>query len=317
MSQVAKTRVLTDPPVSPVVEQLLAGQVELVPWEHLGGRTDESIEGIYTFSHPTVDGELLDRLPSVKIVSNHGVGVDHIDVAAADARSIRVTNTPGVLDEAVADMALTLLLAAGRRLAEGDRFVRSGTATHFDPNSMLGREIHGSTLGIIGLGAIGEAVARRALAFNMQILYHNRNRRPQAEDTYFAEYCTLDDLLARADYVVLVVPLTEETRGLIGARELALMKPTATLVNIARGPVVDTDALTATMQAGRIYAAALDVTDPEPLPAGHPLLCLDNVTFAPHLGSATEQTRRRMAEVSIEQLLAGLRGEKLTFEVRP
>src|SRR5207248_583300 len=186
-----------------------------------------------------------------------------------------------------------------------------------DPSYLLGREIHGSTLGVIGLGRIGEQVARRARAFDMTVLYHNRQRRPAAEASLGVRYVSRDELLAPADYVMLPVPLTSETRQLIGRAELARMKPTAILVNIARGPVVDTDALTEALAARRIYAAALDVTDPEPLPRDHPLLRLDNVTIAPHLGSATEQTRRRMAEVSIDNLLAGLAGQPLPFRVVP
>src|SRR5262249_22921754 len=174
-----------------------------------------------------------------------------------------------------------------------------------DPSYMLGREIHGATLGIFGLGRIGEQVARRARAFDMTILYHNRNRRPEVEAELGARYVSRDELLSTADYVMLTVPLTQSTRGLIGRGELERMKSTAILVNIARGAVVDTDALTEALAARRIYAAALDVTDPEPLPRDHPLLRLENVTIAPHLGSATEQTRRRMAEVAGENLVAG------------
>ena len=182
---------------------------------------------------------------------------------------------------------------------------------------MLGREIHGSTLGIVGLGRIGSEIARRARAFDMNILYHNRHRRPDAEAELGARYVPLEELLAASDYVLLIVPLTPETRGLIGRAELARMKPTGVLVNAARGPVVDTDALTEALAARKIYAAALDVTDPEPLPRDHPLLRLNNVIITPHLGSATEQTRRRMAEVSAENLFAGLAGKPLAFQVLP
>jgi len=180
---------------------------------------------------------------------------------------------------------------------------------------MLGREIHGSTLGIVGLGRIG-ARCRRARAFEMTVLYHNRRPRPDAEE-HGARYVSLDELLSGADYVVLTVPLTAETRGLIGRKELGRMKPTAVLVNVARGAVVDADALTETLAARRIHAAALDVTEPEPLPRNHPLLRLDNIIITPHLGSATEQTRRRMAEMSIENLFAGLSGRPLPFAVLP
>src|SRR5207248_8860023 len=208
-----------------------------------------------------------------------------------------------------------LVLAAGRRVAEGDRYARGPHFLRYDPSFMLGREVHSSTLGIFGMGRIGRQVALRAQGFGMKVLYHNRTRSDEAEVALKARYATKDELLATADYVVLTVPLTPETRGLIGRSELAKMKPTAVLVNVARGPVVDKEALTEALAAGRIVAAAVDVTDPEPLPRDHPLLRLDNVVITPHLGSATEQTRRRMVEVSVENLLAGLAGRPLPCRV--
>ncbi len=277
----------------------------------------ERIEGVYTYGHPTVDATLLDRLPAVRVVSNFGVGVDHIDVKAAAARGIPVGNTPGVLDGATADMAFALLLAAGRRLVEGDRYARGPDFLRYDPSYLIGREVHGATLGIVGMGRIGEQVARRGRAFDMTVLYCNRRRRPAAEEALPARHVSRDELLAASDYVVLTVPLTPETHRLIGRAELARMKPSAILVNIARGAVVDADALTEALAARRIYAAALDVTDPEPLPRDHPLLQLDNVVITPHLGSATEQTRRRMAERSVENLAAGLARRPLPFPVAP
>lgn len=310
-------RVLADLPVSPDVEELLAGRVELLPWEAAHQDGADRIEAVYTYGHPHVGPELLDRLPAVRVVSNFGVGVDHIDLAAAAERGIPVGNTPGILDGATADLAFSLLLAAGRRIVEGDRYARGPDFLRYDPTYMLGREVHGSTLGVFGLGRIGEQVARRAKAFDMTVLYHNRNRKPAAEAALGVQYATRDELLAESDYVVLTVPLTAQTRGLIGRAELSRMKPTAILVNVARGPVVDQDALTEALASRRIFAAALDVTDPEPLPRDHPLLKLDNVIITPHLGSATEQTRRRMAEVSIDNLLAGLEGRALPFQVKP
>lgn len=305
-------RVLADLPVSPAVTELLAGKAELVPWSAAGqGRFD----AIYTYGHPTVDAALLDCLPGVRVISNFGVGVDHIDVGEATRRGIPVGNTPGILDGAVADLAFALILAAGRRIVEGDKYARSPAFTHYDPGYILGREVHSSTLGIIGLGRIGEQVAKRARAFDMTVLYHNRRRRPDAEQRLGVRYASKDELLAAADYVVLTTPLTPETRGLIGRPELAKMKPTAALVNISRGPVVDTAALTEALTNRVIRMAALDVTDPEPLPRDHPLLKLDSVVITPHLGSATEETRRRMAEVSVENLLAGLAGQPLPFRV--
>jgi glyoxylate reductase len=308
-------RVLADLPVSVVIDELLAGRVELVPWSAADQAGADRIEAVYTYGHPTVSAALLDRLPGVRVISNFGVGVDHIDLKAAAARRIPVGNTPGVLDGATADLAFALLLAAGRRVVEGDRYARGPNFLHYDPSYMLGREVHGATIGIVGLGRIGTQVARRARGFDMTILYHNRRPAPEAEAVLGARYASLDDLLAAADYVVLTVPLTPQTQRLIGRAQLARMKPTAVLVNAARGAVVDVDALTEALAARRIFAAALDVTDPEPLPRDHPLLGLDNVIITPHLGSGSEQTRRRMAEMSVDNLIAGLSGRPLPFRV--
>jgi glyoxylate reductase len=306
--------VIADTPLDPVIEGLLAGKVTVLPWAAANERRDD-VTGIYTYGHPLVDGPMLDRLPSVRVISNYGVGVDHIRLGAAAARGILVGNTPGILDGATADMGFALLLAAGRRLVEGDRYARSPAFTRYDPGYILGREIHGQALGIIGLGRIGKQIARRAKAFDMQVLYYNRRRDDAAEQQFDARYLPLDELLAASDYVMLSCPLTDQTCGLIGAAALAKMKPTAILINLARGPVVDTAALTDALRNRQIYAAALDVTDPEPLPRDHPLLKLDNVIIAPHLGSATEQTRQKMAEISVENLLRGLAGQPLLFEV--
>ncbi|WP_020475923.1 2-hydroxyacid dehydrogenase [Zavarzinella formosa] len=310
---VSRPRVLADLPVGPAVLQLLNDRVELVPWSAAQEPGAAGITAIYTYGHPVVNGELLDRLPGVRSISNFGVGVDHIDLKAAAARNIPVGNTPGILDGATADMGFALLLAAGRRLVEGDRFARGPEFLKYDPSRYLGREIHHATLGIIGMGRIGMQVARRAAGFDMTVIYHNRQPRPEAEQTLGVRYASLEELLKTADYVILTVPLSPATRGLIGRAELALMKPTASLINIARGAVIDQDALAECLQARRIHAAALDVTDPEPLPRDHPLLKLDNVIITPHLGSATEQTRQRMAEMSVSNLIAGLAGEPMIF----
>jgi glyoxylate reductase len=309
-------RVLADLPVSPGITQLVREHMQLVPWQVAQDAGADAIAAIYTYGHPTVDDALLQRLPGVRVISNFGVGVDHIDVKAATARGIPVGNTPGILDGATADQAFTLLLASGRRLVEGDRYARGPDFLRYDPSYLLGCEVHGATLGIFGMGRIGTQVAKRARAFDMTVLYHNRRPNPDAEISLGVKYVPRDELLATADYVVLTVPLTAETRHLIGRAELARMKPTSILINVARGPVVDTDALTDALSKRTIYAAGLDVTDPEPLPRDHPLLRLDNVIIAPHLGSATVQTRDRMAQVSIDNLLAGLAGKPLPFRVK-
>lgn len=309
-------RVVSDGPLTPSIEGLLRGRVRLLPWEVALDGSKEAVEGIYTYGHPRVDGALLDRLPGVKVISNHGVGVDHIQVADADARGIPVGNTPGVLDGATADMAMALLLTAARRVVEADRFARSSEFTDYDASRLWGQEVHGQTIGIVGMGRIGLEIARRAYGFAMRVLYHNRRRRQDVEAPVAATFVSLEKLLAESDFVVLSCPLTEQTRGLIGAPELATMRPTSILVNISRGQVVDTAALTEALLKKQIYAAALDVTDPEPLPRSHPLLSCTNLVITPHLGSATHQTRQRMAEVSVENLLLGLAGKPLLSQVR-
>lgn len=308
-------RVITDDVLSDDLAELLDGKVERLPWATLEGEAGESVDGVLTFGHSPVTAAHMARLPNLKVVSNYGVGVDHIDVEAARRLNIPVGNTPHVLNGATADQAMALLLAAGRRLREGDIYARSLEFTHFDPAYMLGTEVHHQTVGIVGLGGIGYQIARRCAAFDMNILYHKRT--PLADNPYNLRltYAPLDELLRRSDFVVIIVPLTEETTGLIGRAQLAKMKNSAVLVNVSRGPVVDTEALTEALQKGEIYAAGLDVTDPEPLPRDHPLLSMANVTIAPHLGSATRQTRRKMAELSVENLLLGLRGKALLHSV--
>lgn len=300
----------------PSLIEMLGPAIEVLPWDE--GPQSESLTravAFITYGHPRVDGPLMDRAPRLKLVSNHGVGVDHIDCAAAKARGIAVGNTPGCLDAATADMTLALLLAAARNVVVGDKYARSPEFTHYDPSFMIGYEVTGSTLGIVGLGRIGKQVARRARAFDMRILYHNRRRDEAAERELGVTYAALDDLLRESDFVTLNCPLTAETTNLIDARELSLMKPTGILVNVARGPVVNHDALVAALKSRRIAAAALDVTAPEPLPRDHPLLELDNVVIAPHLGSASNRTRKRMQEMTAENLKAGLNGQPLPWRV--
>jgi glyoxylate reductase len=310
-------RVVADLPLDATIEGLLHDRVELVPWSVGMTGSAGPVGGIYTYGHTLVDGALLDRLPGLKVISNYGVGVDHIDLQAAAARGITVGNTPGVLEGATADLGFALLLASARCIVEGGLYARSASFIRYDPGYMLGREVHGKTFGLIGLGRIGRQVAKRALGFDMAVLYHNRHRRIDVERALApsVRHVEKDELLAQSDFVMLCVPLTDQTRGLIGTRELSLMKPDSTLINIARGAVVDTEALTNAMIQHQIAAAALDVTEPEPLPRGHPLLAMPNVLITPHLGSATVETRRRMAELSVENLLAGLRGAPLPHRV--
>lgn len=272
------------------------------------------IEGYFTYGHPATDGNLMDLMPCLRVISNFGVGVDHIDTEAAKKRGIPVGNTPHLLDGATADMTFALLMAAARNLVVGDKFARSPEFIHYDPSLWLGAEIHGSTIGIIGMGSIGKQVARRALGFDMSILYHNR--KPDSEDTDFqAEYVSFHALLEQSDFVTLNCPLTNETRGMINEDALRRMKSTAILINLARGGVVDHDALVTALDKGWIAGAALDVTEPEPLPRDHPLLTRDNVIIVPHLGSATTRTRHAMAIRTVENLKAGLAGKNLITSV--
>ncbi len=314
---VKRFRVIADGPLDDTVLGFAGEGIEFLAWDLAVRGTSEAVDGIYTYGHPLLDGRMLDRIPGVRVISNYGVGVDHINVPDAAERGIPVGNTPNILDGATADAGFALILAAARRVVTGDRYARSPEFLRYDPGFMLGREVHSATLGIVGLGNIGRQVARRARAFDMRVLYRNRRRRPADEADLGVEYASMDELLRESDYVILSCPLTDETRHLIDAGALRTMKRTATLVNIARGPVVDTDALYEALRTGEIESAGLDVTEPEPLPRDHPLLGLDNVTILPHLGSATVETRTEMARVSIENLRLGLRGERLLHAVAP
>jgi glyoxylate reductase len=261
-----------------------------------------------------IDDELMDIMgPQLKVISNMAVGVDNVDVAAATARGIPVGNTPGVLTDATADQAFALMMAAARRVSESERFLRAGKWKTWSPNLLLGADISGATLGIVGFGRIGQAVARRAQGFNMRVLYHSPNARP----VHDAQPVDLDTLLRESDFVSINVPLKPETRHLVNADFLSRMKPNAVLVNTARGGVLDQTALYQVLKEKKIFAAALDVTDPEPLPMDSPLLQLENCIIVPHLGSATRQTRDKMSLLSAQNLLAGLKGERLPHCVNP
>jgi len=274
-------------------------------------------DGLLCLLTEKVNAELLDAAPCLKVVSNMAVGFDNIDVAECTRRGIPVGNTPAVLTEATADLTWALLLAAARRIRESIDYVREGRWITWGPMLLLGQDVYGATIGIIGMGRIGTAVARRAKGFNMRILYHNVRRNEAAESELGAVFVDLDTLLRESDFITIHTDLNPSTRRLINREAFAKMKPTAVLVNAARGPIVDTEALYEALKEGRIFAAALDVTDPEPLPADHPLLQLPNCTVVPHIGSATVTTRSRMAEIAALNVLAGLRGERLPSCVNP
>jgi glyoxylate reductase len=265
-------------------------------------------QGLLSMITDRVDAELLDRAPELRIIANFGVGYNNIDVTAATRRGIMVTNTPGVLTDATADLTMALMLAVARRVVEGDLRTRQGRFRFWAPFHFLGHEITGKTLGIVGMGRIGRAVARRAAGFDMRVLYHNRN--PLAEEEARAlqvHYAELKTLLQEADFISLHTPLTPRTRHLIGSRELAWMKSDAFIINTARGAVIDEQALVEALEQGRIAGAGLDVYENEPaLTSG--LERLDNVVLLPHVGSATVETRCRMAAMAVDNLLAGLQG---------
>ena len=244
-------------------------------------------------------------------------GFDNVDVAAATERDVLVTRTPGVLSETTADFAFALLLAAARRVVEGDRYAREGSWKTWGPEILLGHDVYGATLGIVGMGGIGTEVAKRARGFGMRIVYTSRTRKPALEKRDRMEFLELDDLLRESDFVTLHAPLTIETRHMINERTLRLMKPTAVLVNTARGPLVDQAALYQALKKGWIAAAALDVTDPEPMPRDDPLLTLPNVIVTPHIASASVATRSRMAMLAAENLVQALRGETAEEHCEP
>ena len=278
-------------------------------------REAAAADGVLTLLSDRLDAEFLDAAPRCRVVANMAVGYDNADVPALTQRGVLLTNTPGVLTETTADLAWALLLAAGRRVVEGHRLIAAGEWKTWSPMFMVGQDIHGATLGIVGAGRIGTAIARRAQGFGMRLLYHNRQPAPAVEAATGARYCGLDDLLREADYVVVAVPLTPATRGLFGAREFALMKPTSVFVNIARGPIVKEHELVEALKAGRPWAAGLDVFEQEPVAADHPLLALPNVVAVPHIGSATVATRTAMATTAARNLVAALTGQPVPTPV--
>lgn len=274
-------------------------------------------DGALTLLTDEIDADLFDACPRLRVISNFAVGYDNVDIAAATARGIVVGNTPDALTETTADLAFALLLAVARRLPEAANYARAGRWTAWGPLLMLGADIHHATLGLVGLGRIGTEVAKRARGFDMRVLYYNRHRHPAEEQALGLEYATLDSLLAQSDFVSLHTPLTDETTHLFDAHRLRQMKRGAFLINSARGPIVETDALVAALRDGALGGAALDVTDPEPLPADHPLYRLPNALITPHIGSASRATRDAMAMQAARNLLAGLRGEPLSRAVNP
>jgi glyoxylate reductase len=271
--------------------------------------------GIFTNVGDPIDQELFEHAPLLKVVSTMAVGFDNIDINEATKRGIRVGHTPGILTETTADLTFALLMATARRISEADTFTRDGKWMAWSPMLMTGQDIFGAVIGIIGMGRIGEGVARRAAGFNMKIVYHSRTRYPETEQSLNARYLSLDELLQESDYVVMLAPSTKETFHMIGERELGLMKPNSILINASRGTNVDEEALYHALKKGGIWAAGLDVFEKEPVTSDHPLLSLQNVVATPHIGSATIATRTKMAVLAAQNLLLGLEEGKLIHSV--
>ena len=318
-------RVFVTRQIFPEALDLIEGAAQLEVWPEERPPSQEELaskiadmDGLLTNIMDRVDASLLAQAPRLKVISQLAVGLDNIDVAEASRRGILVGYTPGVVAKATADVGFALLMSAARRISESDRWVRAGRwELAFHPMYWLGVDVHEATLGIVGMGQIGLEMAKRGLGFDMKILYYSRNRKRDLEERYGLEYVDPQVLLSTADFVSLNVPLTPETRHFISERELRTMKPTAILINMARGPVVDSKALYTALSEGWIRGAALDVIDPEPIPASDPLLTLDNLVISPHIGSASISTRREMCMVAARNLVAGLKWQRLEHCANP
>ena len=277
----------------------------------------EGADGALTLLTDRIDGAVLDRHPSLKVVSNFAVGFDNVDVPAATERGVAVCNTPTVLNDATAEMAFTLMTAAARRVVEAVDYVRDGKWKTWGPTLLMGQDLTNATLGIVGFGRIGKKLAKMVSGFDMDILVYDVYYDVDAEQEYGVKYVSLAELLEKSDFISLHVLLSEETHHMISTDQFAQMKPTAVLVNAARGPVIDTDALVEALKTGQIFAAGLDVTDPEPLPADHPLNHMPNCTVVPHIASATVTSRNNMAKLAANNVLHVLRGEEPHAIVNP
>lgn len=277
----------------------------------------KNVDGLLSLLTDKIDPNLMDSNPRLKVVSNMAVGFDNIDIPAATARGIPIGNTPGVLTDTTADFAFTLLMSAARRIPEGVDYVRAGKWKTWGPMLLTGPDIHGATLGIIGFGRIGQGMAKRGSGFGMRVLYHDVYRREDLEKSMGVQYADMDTLLRESDFITVHTDLNEKTRHLINAAAFAKMKPSAIVINSARGPIVDPNALCDALKSGKIAAAALDVTEPEPIPMDSPLLKLPNCLIVPHIASASITTRAKMAQMAAANVIAGLGGDKLPNCVNP
>jgi glyoxylate reductase len=274
-------------------------------------------EGVLTLLTERVDQEFLDHAPKARVIANMAVGFDNIDVPACTKRNVVATNTPGVLTETTADFAFALLMAAARFVVPGVQYVRDGQWKTWSPTLFVGTDVHHAILGIVGLGRIGQEMAKRARGFDMDVVYYDVFRREELERDHGYRYADIDTLLAESDFVTVHVDLNDQTRGMFSTEAFRKMKRTAYLINAARGPIVDTDALYEAVKSGEIAGAGLDVTDPEPLPADHPLLTLEKVVVCPHIASASIQTRTKMAILAAENIVAVLNGQKAKTPLNP
>ncbi len=321
MAELKNMTVVTSGKLRKTAYDLLDANTNLLAWKE-GGRTPADIfdgwliqaDALYSIGNIKINGALLDKAPNLKVIAQASVGYDNIDVAECNARGIRVGNTPRVLSPAVADLAYGLIIDSARKIARGWQHVASGK---WGERKVLGFgvDLAGKTLGIVGMGDIGSRVVKRALASNMRVIYHNRRRRSD-DEALGAAYVSFEELLQTSDFVLVTVPLTKETEGMFGQKQFEAMKQGARFINIARGKIVDTEALYDALSSGHIAYAALDVTDPEPLPGTHKLLTLDNITVTPHIASSTVETRDAMAKLAAENILAGLNGEPMPAEVK-
>lgn len=323
MSPLTKPQVFVTRAIPEDGLELLRQHCDLDVWPNTAAPSDDELisrtkgkDGILTMLTDKIDAAFMDTVgPQLKVISQYAVGYDNIDTQAAQQRGIAVGNTPGVLTEATADIAFALLLATARRIVEAADYVKAGQWKTWEPQTLLGADLNGATMGIIGLGRIGQAFAQRAKGFNMRLIAYSPRLTPEKAAVVGAEAVSFETLLRESDFISLHSPLTAETRHLINAEALAKMKPTAILINTARGGMIDQDALYNALRNGTIRAAGLDVTDPEPLPSDHPLLQLPNALIIPHIGSASIETRTKMSVMAAENLLAGLNGTPLPNSV--
>ncbi len=321
MADLKNMTVVTSGKLRQPAYEMLDAQTNLLAWKE-GGRTPADIfdgwlaqaDALYSIGNIKIDAALLDKAPGLKVIAQASVGYDNIDIAECHARGIRVGNTPGVLSAAVADLAYGLLIDSARKIARGWQHVESGKWGE-RKGLGFGVDLAGKTLGIVGMGDIGSRVVKRALASDMKVIYHNRRRRSD-DEALGAAYVSFDELLQTADFIIVTVPLTKETEGMFGKKQFDAMKDGVRFINVARGRIVDTDALYDALAAKKVAYAALDVTDPEPLPGTHKLLTLDNITVTPHIASSTVETRDAMARLAAENIVAGLKGEPMPAEVK-